>query len=112
MRWNINLVAETTPFFDDEGRRTRVAQHITEDNTVQNTGTGLTPRDGPVNFVQTTYFDPETQLRELITIAGTSVNVRRHPPLAKHRARGSGPLPRAELQRLRTRTGIPRGVRR
>ena len=44
---------------------------------MQNTVTGLTLRDGPVNFVQTTYFDPETQRRELITISGVSVNVRR-----------------------------------
>lgn len=77
VRWSIDLVADVTTFFDDEGRRTRVVQNITEDNTVQNTVTGLTLRDGPVNFVQTTYFDPATQRRELITISGTSVNVRR-----------------------------------
>jgi hypothetical protein len=44
---------------------------------VQNTVTGLTLRDGPVNFSQTTYFDPATQTRELISISGVSVNVRR-----------------------------------
>jgi hypothetical protein len=77
VRWSINLVADVTTFFDDKGRRTRLVQNISEDNTVQNTVTGLTLRDGPVNFVQTTHFDPETQRRELITISGVSVNVRR-----------------------------------
>ena len=77
VRWSINLVAEVTTFFDDEGRRTRLVQNISEDNTVQNTVTGLTLRDGPVNFTQTAYFDPETQVRELISISGVSVNVRR-----------------------------------
>ena len=44
---------------------------------MQNTVTGLTLRDGPVNFTQTTHFDPTTQTRELISISGVSVNVRR-----------------------------------
>ncbi|MGH3012908.1 MAG: hypothetical protein ACRDMY_13875, partial [Gaiellaceae bacterium] len=43
---------------------------------MQNTVTGLTLRDGPVNFVQTNFFNRETGVRELITIAGVSVNVR------------------------------------
>jgi hypothetical protein len=75
--WSIDLVSENTTFFDNEGRRTRLVQHISEDNTVQNTVTGLTLRDGPVNFTQTTHFDPTTQTRELISISGVSVNVRR-----------------------------------
>jgi hypothetical protein len=75
--WDINLEATIWTFTDAEGRRTKVVQHITEDNTVQNTVTGLTLRDGPVNFVQTTTFDPQTGLREHIFIVGTSVNVRR-----------------------------------
>jgi hypothetical protein len=75
--WSIDLVADVTTFFDDGGRRTRLVQHISEDNTVQNTVTGLTLRDGPVNVVQTTHFEPATQRRELITISGTSLNVRR-----------------------------------
>jgi hypothetical protein len=77
VQWNIDLTAEVTTFFDNEGRRRKVVAHISEDNTVVNTVTGLILRDGPVNFTQTTYFDPETQVRELITVAGTSVNVRR-----------------------------------
>jgi hypothetical protein len=77
VRWNIDLTADIWTFFDEEGRRTKVVQHIHEENTVQNTVTGLTLREGPVNFVQTAYFDPETGVRELISISGVSVNVRR-----------------------------------
>jgi hypothetical protein len=77
VRWNINLTAEITTFFDQQGRRTKVIQKISEDNTVENTATGLTLRDGPVNFVQTNTYDPETGLRTLISIAGTSAHVRR-----------------------------------
>jgi hypothetical protein len=73
--WSIDLQAESTTFFDQEGRRTRLVQHISEDNTVTNTVTGLTLRDGPVNFTQTNYFDPETGRRTLIAISGVSVNV-------------------------------------
>jgi hypothetical protein len=75
--WNINLTADIWTFFDSEGRRTKVVQQIHEENTVQNTVTGLTLREGPVNFVQTNFYDPETGVRELISIAGVSVNVRR-----------------------------------
>ena len=77
VEWDINLTAEITTFFDREGRRVKSVAHITEDNTVTNTVTGLTLRDGPVNFVQTTTFDPDTGQREQIFIIGTSVNVRR-----------------------------------
>lgn len=55
----------------------KTIQHVREDNTITNTLTGLTLREGPDNFIQTTTFDPETGLRELIFIVGTSVNVRR-----------------------------------
>jgi hypothetical protein len=75
--WDINLTSEIWTFFDDEGRRVRTVAHVTEDNTIQNTVTGLTLPDSPVNFVQTVSFDPETGLRESIFIVGTSVNVRR-----------------------------------
>jgi hypothetical protein len=51
---------ERWTFFDREGRRTKIVDHVTEDNTVVNTVTGLTLRDGPVNFLQTVTFDPET----------------------------------------------------
>jgi hypothetical protein len=64
-------------FFDDQGRRVKLVQHITEDNTVRNTVTGLTLPDSPVDFVQTSTFDPETGLRRHIFVVGTSVTVRR-----------------------------------
>ncbi|MGH3023930.1 MAG: hypothetical protein ACRDNI_09765 [Gaiellaceae bacterium] len=77
VQWNISLTADIFTYFDREGRRVRQAVHIREDNTVVNTVTGLTLRDGPVDFWQTTTFNPETGARELIYIVGTSVNVRR-----------------------------------
>jgi hypothetical protein len=73
--WDIRLKAEITTFFDGQGRRVSVVQHITEDNTIKNTVTGLTLRDGPVDFLQTAFFDPETGIRERVLITGTSVNV-------------------------------------
>jgi hypothetical protein len=77
VEWDINLTADVTTFFDREGRRVKVVAHIREDNTVRNTVTDLTLRDGPVNFVQTDTFDADTGQRERIFIVGTSVNVRR-----------------------------------
>ena len=75
--WSINLTADIWTFFDQQGRRVRVLQHIREDNTVTNTVTGLTLREGPDNFVQTNTYDPETGLRKSIFIVGTSAIVRR-----------------------------------
>jgi len=77
VRWNINLTAEQATYFDDQGRRTHVIAHIKENNTVVNTVTGLTLQEGPDDFVQTTYFNPETGLRTLIYIRGVSAIVRR-----------------------------------
>jgi hypothetical protein len=77
VQWNINLRAEQTTYFDDQGRRTHVIAHITENNTVVNTVTGLTLQEGPDDFVQTTYFDPATQRRLLVYIRGVSAIVRR-----------------------------------
>jgi hypothetical protein len=77
VKWNIVLHSVNWTFFDREGRRTKLVQHITEDNTVRNTDTGLTLREGPDNFVQTTTFDPATQQREHIFIVGVSAIVRR-----------------------------------
>lgn len=77
VEWNIDLHAVNWTFFDDAGRRVKLVQHITEDNTVRNTVTGLTLRDSPVDFVQTSTFDPETGLRQHIFVVGTSVTVRR-----------------------------------
>lgn len=77
VEWSIDLHAVNWTFFDDQGRRVKLVQHITEDNTVRNTVTGLTLPDSPVDFVQTSTFDPETGLRQHIFIVGTSVTVRR-----------------------------------
>jgi hypothetical protein len=55
----------------------KFVDHVTEDKTIVNTATGLTLRDGPVDFIQTTTFVPGTNIREHIFIVGTSVNVRR-----------------------------------
>jgi hypothetical protein len=75
--WNIDGHVERWTFFDREGRRTKIVDHVTEDNTVVNTVTGLTLRDGPVNFLQTVTFDPETGQAQHIFIVGTSAIVRR-----------------------------------
>ncbi len=77
VQWNINLMNTFWTFVDDQGRLTKRVNHIREDNTVVNTVTGLTLREGPDNFVQTAFFDPETGARELIFIVGTSAIVRR-----------------------------------
>jgi hypothetical protein len=77
VEWDIHLHSVDSTFFDDQGRRVKLIRHITEDNTVRNTVTGLTLPDSPVNFVQTSTFNPDTGLRQHIFIVGTSVNVRR-----------------------------------
>jgi hypothetical protein len=77
VEWNIDLHSVNLTFFDQAGRRVKLVQHITEDNTVRNTVTGLTLPDSPVDFVQTSMFNPETGLRTHIFVVGTSVNVRR-----------------------------------
>jgi hypothetical protein len=76
VEWRINLTAETKRYFDRQGRLTQIIQHITEDNTVTNTVTELTLREGPDDFVETTTFDPETGRRVLIYIRGVSAIVR------------------------------------
>ena len=77
VEWDINLTADIATFFDSQDRRVKQIVHITEDNTVKNTVTGLTLPDSPVNFIQTTFFDRETNTIDKIFIVGTSVNVRR-----------------------------------
>nr|CEL17317.1 hypothetical protein [Kibdelosporangium sp. MJ126-NF4] len=77
VEWNIDLHSVNWTFFDDKGRRVKLVQHVTEDNTVRNTVTGLTLPDSPVDFVQTSTFDAETGQRQRIYITGTSVTVRR-----------------------------------
>jgi len=88
VEWDINLTADIFTFFDGQDRRVKQVVHITEDNTVKNTVTGLTLPDSPVNFVQTSFFDRETGALEKIFIVGTSVNVRR----GKQRLVDRGPI--------------------
>jgi hypothetical protein len=57
--WDINIVADITNFFDNEGNRVRQIVHIREDNTITNLTTGETLREGPDSFIQTTYFTSE-----------------------------------------------------
>ena len=77
VEWDINLTVDIFTFFDSQDRRVKQVGHVTEDNTVKNTVTGLTLPDSPVNFIQTNFFDRETGALEKIFIVGTSVNVRR-----------------------------------
>ena len=48
VEWDIDLHAVNWTFFDDQGRRVKLVQHVTEDNTVRNTVTGLTLRGGRI----------------------------------------------------------------
>jgi hypothetical protein len=64
--WDINLTARVTTFFDREGRRVRSVAHIKEDNTITNTQTGLTLREGPDSFAQTTYFNPNGTVNRIV----------------------------------------------
>jgi hypothetical protein len=73
--WDINLVADVTTFFDADGVRVRQAVHIREDNTVTNTVTGLTLREGPDAFMQTTYFLPGGAQVDRITATGLQARV-------------------------------------
>jgi hypothetical protein len=75
--WDINLTADIWTFFDSQARRVKRVVHVREDNTVSNTVTGLTLRDGPVNFVETTTYDAATQARKRVFIVGASADVRR-----------------------------------
>jgi hypothetical protein len=75
--WNTNLTVTLWTFFDGQGRRVKRVAHVEEDNTVVNTVTGLTLRDGPVNFVETVTYDAATNTPKLVFIVGTSADVRR-----------------------------------
>jgi hypothetical protein len=73
--WDINLTARITNYFDREGRRVKQIAHIKEDNTITNTATGLTLREGPDSFTQTTYFDPATGRATRIVATGLQARV-------------------------------------
>lgn len=72
--WDIRLTIEGWNFFDNEGNRVRQQLHIREDNTITNLDTGLTLREGPDSFMQTTIFNPDGSVAEIIA-TGLAANV-------------------------------------
>ena len=73
--WDINITADIYTFFDSEGVRVRQVIHIQEDNTITNTVSGLTLREGPDSFTQTTYFLAGGVGVDYIVATGLQANV-------------------------------------
>ena len=73
--WDINITADIFTFFDSNGVRLRQVIHIQEDNTITNTVSGLTLREGPDSFTQTTYFLPGGVGVDYIVATGLQANV-------------------------------------
>jgi hypothetical protein len=73
--WDINIVADVFTFFDADGVRVRQVVHIREDNTITNTVSGLTLREGPDSFTQTTYFLPGGTGVDYIVATGLQATV-------------------------------------
>jgi hypothetical protein len=71
--WTIDLSVEGTRFFDQEGNLVRVQAHIKEENTITNLTTGLTLREGPDSFMQTTIINPDGS--RLFIATGLAANV-------------------------------------
>jgi hypothetical protein len=65
--WRINITADVHTFFED-GLRTRQVVHIKEDNTIQNTVTGLTLREGPDSLIQTTHFNENGTIDRIVAV--------------------------------------------
>lgn len=72
--WDIHLTLEGRNFFDNEGNLVRQQLHVREDNTVTNLDTGLTLREGPDAFMQTTYFNPDGSVSHSVA-TGLAANV-------------------------------------
>jgi len=66
--WRINITADVHTFFDSDGVRTRQVVHIKEDNTIENTVTGLTLREGPDSLIQTTYFNENGTIDRIVAV--------------------------------------------
>lgn len=66
--WRINITADIYTFFTSDGVRTRQVVHIKEDNTIQNTVTGLTLREGPDSLIQTTYFNEDGTIDRIVAV--------------------------------------------
>ena len=78
--WDIRLTLEGWNFFDNDGNLVRQQLKIREDNTITNLDTGLTLREGPDSFMQTTIFNPDGSVAELIA-TGLAANVQGDEPL-------------------------------
>lgn len=78
--WDIRLTLEGWNFFDEVGNRVRQQLMIREDNTITNLDTGLTLREGPDSFMQTTIFNPDGSVAEIIA-TGLAANVQGDEPL-------------------------------
>ena len=66
--WRIDITADVFTFFDSDGVRTRQVVHIKEDNTIENTVTGLTLREGPDSLIQTTYFNENGTIDRVVAV--------------------------------------------
>ena len=66
--WRINITADVYTYFDANGVRTRQVVHIKEDNTIENTVTGLTLREGPDSLIQTTYFNENGTVDRIVAV--------------------------------------------
>jgi hypothetical protein len=78
--WDIRLTIEGWNFFDSDGNLVRQQLKVREDNTITNLDTGLTLREGPDSFMQTTVFNPDGSVAELIA-TGLAANVQGDEPL-------------------------------
>jgi hypothetical protein len=73
VRWTIDLTAERTRFFDQDGTLVRIVDHVREDNTVENLATGEVLREGPDAFQQVITFEGGTPR---VAINGLALNLR------------------------------------
>ena len=73
LRWDIHITGSQTTFFDD-GVRRRVQAHLHEDNTITNLSTGESFIEGPDSFMQTSYFNPDGTLDQIVA-TGLAANV-------------------------------------
>jgi hypothetical protein len=73
VRWDIELTADITRFFDQDGTLVRQHLQVREMNTVTNLDTGLTLQEGPDSFIQRNIFNDDGTVT--IQANGLSVNV-------------------------------------
>jgi hypothetical protein len=78
LRWDIHGVSRVTTFFDEQGNVAKTVAMITERNTITDVTNGVTLREGPDAFTQTTTFNQDgTQIVEInglsaIVVGGVS----------------------------------------